>query len=191
MVQHGPWVRSGSSGSVGASVGIGANLADQPELGPFVNFEGGLRAGLTLDDSTHQGLSVGMQLPLVSLLLSEETDATFGFLEFVNVDGYVTGPRLGELDTSFGITASNYHFMPYVQAGRYDEWYATLAVSVPNDDVGVIIGPSYTSVNRKAPTWVAQATYTAAIRTGARETIFMAGISLIFEFHRKNARSGS
>jgi hypothetical protein len=180
---------------VGASFGIGASFADGAELGPFVNFEGGLRAGLTVNDSTHQGVSVGVQLPLVSVLLSDESNAgTFGFLEFVNIDGYVTGPQLGELETSFGVTASNYHFMPYLQVGHYEDWFATLAVSVPSDEAGVIIGligPSYTSLRRKAPTWVTQSTYTAALRMGEGETIFMAGISLIFEFHRKNARSGS
>ena len=177
---------------MGASFGVGASFAEGAELGPFVNFEGGFRAGLTLNDSTHRGFSVGVQLPLVSLLLSDGNHGgTFGFLEYVNLDGYFTGPRAGELDTSFGVTASRYHFMPYVQLGRYDEWYGTLAVSVPNDDVGVIIGPSYTSVNRKTATWVTQATYTAALRIGDGETIFMTGVSLIFEFHRKNARSGS
>ena len=191
VVQHGPWVRPGSSGSVGGSAGIAGDFGGEAEFAPFISFEGGIRAGLPYNDSTRQGVGLGVQLPLFALLVDDANSDTFDFLEYINLDGYFSGPMWGGRHTALGVIASRFHYMPYVQVGEYDDWFATVAVSVPTEANGVMIAPSYTKLRRNTETWVTQATYTAALRTGHGETIFMAGISLIFEFHRKNARTGS
>lgn len=191
VVQHGPWVRAGASGSIGGSAGVAGDFGDDTEFAPFISFEGGMRVGLPYKDSTHQGIGLGAQLPLFALLVDDANSDTFDFLEYINLDGYFSGPMWRERHTALGVVASRFHYMPYVQVGQYDDWFATLAVSVPNEASGILIAPSYTKLRRNTDTWVTQATYTAALRTGQGEAIFMAGISLIFEFHRKNARTGS
>ncbi|HET9439659.1 MAG TPA: hypothetical protein VFO52_05790 [Longimicrobiales bacterium] len=193
VVQHGPWVRHGYSGALGGSGALVANFEDGPDFGAFINFEGGLRAGFTAHDSSYKGASLGVQLPLVAFLDIDDTDDDLGFLRFINIDGYFTGPEVGNgLITAAGATVSNYHFMPYVQLGHYDDWYATLAVSLPRESDLFIVAPSYTSVRRAGTHTVSQATITVGAGQGEGESLFfIAGVSIIFEFHRKNARTGS
>ena len=186
VVQHGPWVHRGYSGSLGASGGASTELDGPATIQPFFSFEGGMRVGITPADSSHEGASIGVQLPLLSVLaaLDASEDAPFAFLQFLQLEGYVTAPRVGGLHTAAGLTASNFHYMPYVQAGRYDDWYSTVALMVARDPDFMMIAPSYTTVARSSPGTLRHVTLTAGVGTTGDETLFMAGFTLIFEFHR-------
>jgi hypothetical protein len=190
VVQHGPWVRPGMSGAIGASAAVTGSFDGTAGLQPFFSFDGGMRAGITPKDSTYDGLSVGVQLPLIALLADayDESDDLFGFAGFLNVDAYVTGPRINERRTAGGLAISRYHTMPYIQFGELDDWYGTLSVMLLRESDVVIVAPSFTDVRRTGDRSVSHLTLTAGVGRGDGETVFLAGLSLIFEFHGKNAR---
>ena len=190
VVQHGPWVRPGSSGAVGSTAGVAAEYGEFGSVSPFFSFEGGMRVGITPRDTSYQGVALGVQLPVIALFadaFESGDDRLFGFLQYLNLDGYVTGPRSGDLRTAVGLTASAYHFMPYVQAGKLDEWYGTLGVIKLKETGAILIAPSYTNLRRVTPRTVSHVTYTAGIGMGGDDVAFLLGLSFIFEFHRKNA----
>jgi hypothetical protein len=191
VVQHGPWVRRGASGAIGGTAGVAAEYGDGSGVQPFFSFEGGMRAGITPNDSSHRGAAIGLQLPVIALFADAfETgdDQLFGFIRFLNADAYITGPTYGATRTSAGVTASSYHLMPYIQAGELDDWYGTLGVILLRESDAVIIAPSFTQVRRNNPTTVSHVTYTAGLGVGGDDVAVILGLSLIFEFHRKNAR---
>ena len=186
VVQHGPWVQRGYSGNLGASGGAMTEIEGSAAIAPFFSFDGGMRVGITPNDSSHSGAAIGVQLPLMALLAMGDGDdeGPFGFLQFINLDGYVTGPRISGLHTAAGVTASNYHYMPYLQAGRYDKGYGSLALMIARDPEFVMFAPSYTTVERQGAGSTRHVTITAGVGNNGDETLFMAGFTLIFEFHR-------
>ena len=190
VVQHGPWVRRGGSGSIGGTAAVAADFGEDGSAAPFFSFEGGMRAGWTPTDSSNNGASLGLQLPVVALFadaFEDGTDQAFGFLQFLNLDGYVTGPRLGKHLTAAGLTLSRYHAMPYIQFGKLDDWYGTASLLLMREDNTIIFAPSFTDVRRTGERSVTHLTFTAGMGMGGDEVAFIAGLSLIFEFHRKNA----
>ena len=164
-VQHGPWVRPGLSGAIGGSAGVAGDVDAAGELQPFFSFDGGMHLGITPEDSTYRGASVGLHLPLISLFANafNETDAAFGFARFINIDAYVTGPQAKELRTAGGLTVSRFHTMPYLQIGKLDDWYGTLAAMFIRDSGVVIVAPSFTDVRRSGNQTVSHLTFTAGI----------------------------
>ena len=186
VVQHGPWVRRGYSGNIGGGAGgVTSDEGDGLRISPFISFEGGLRAGYTPSDSSVHGAAIAFQLPLYSLLTTgDPDDGAFGFLRFANIDGYITGPQVQNLNTAVGFTVSEFHFMPYVQFGQVDDWYFSAALMKFREEAGWILAPSYTSMKKNSRTISTHATYTLGMGNVADETLIMAGVSLIFEFYR-------
>jgi hypothetical protein len=191
VVQHGPWVRRGISAVGGGTAGAAAEWNESGQVAPIISFEGGVRAGITPNDSSASGASLGLQLPLLSLLLdvgapdNDELD----FLQFVNLDGYIALPGPRQLHLGAGMTASNFHYTPYIQAGRLDKWYATLALMLIHESDIVIVAPSYTVVRRQ-DTWLVQhITLTAGFGVNDdAERVLMGGLTIMMELHSKNAR---
>ena len=77
--------------------------------------------------------------------------------------------------------------MPYLQLGMLDDWYGTLAAMFIRDSGVVIVAPSFTDVRRSGNQTVSHLTFTAGIGSGDGELVLLGGLSIIFEFHRKNA----
>jgi hypothetical protein len=191
IAQHGPWVRPGLSGSVGGSAAVAGDVgSDESSLSPFFSFDGGMRLGMPFNDTTHHGVSVGLHLPLLGVLAGafDEQSDDFGVSQLLNVDAYVAAPAGGATSLGVGMTASRYHTMPYIQVGRLDQWYGTLGIMNLNETYTFIIAPSFTQVRRNTEQRVSHITLTAGLGSGESEIAILAGISLIFEFHGKNAR---
>jgi hypothetical protein len=188
VVQHGPWVRRGMSGTLSGGAGISANTDG---ASPFFTFDGSMRAAVQTNDSLHTGLSLGVQLPLMAVLaIGEESnvDDPFGFLRLLHFDGYVTGPVINGVNTAAGLTVSEFHIMPYVQAGRYDRDYVSFAAMFVRESDVFIAAPSYTMLRRNGERSSTMITLTAGVGRGDSETVFLGGITLGLEFHGKNAR---
>ena len=190
VVQHGPWVRPGVSGSISGGAGVSADFADGA-AGPFFTFDGSMRAAVQTNDSLHTGVSLGLQMPLLGLLvIGEESDPDepFEFVRLLQLDGYVTGPVVNGINTAAGLTISEFHVMPYVQAGRYDRDYISLAAMFVRESDVVIAAPSYTWLRRIGDQTLSAITLTAGMGRGEGETVFLGGLTIGFEFHGKNAR---
>ena len=194
VVQHGPWVQPGMSGAVGATGALVGAVGDDTdrEFAGYLNFDGGLRIGIPIiNESTLQGVSFGAQLPLVGLLWIEGDDDD-DLLTFLNFDGYVSGPNIGHRNSAAGVMLSRYHVTPYVQFGEYDKWYGTLAVTTARENNDLfMIAPSFTQLRRMGRNTVSHVTYTVGYGSTGDERSVVAGVSIMFEFHRKNARTGS
>jgi hypothetical protein len=189
VVQHGPWVRPGLSGSLSGGAGAGVNV--DGGAGPFFTFDGSMRASVQTNDSLHTGVSLGVQLPLMALLAFGEEDSSdepFAFLHLLHLDGYVTGPVVNGIHTAAGLTVSEFHVMPYVQAGRYDRDYVSFAAMFMRESDVVIAAPSYTWLRRIGDQTLSAITLTAGMGRGEGETVFLGGLTIGFEFHGKNAR---
>jgi hypothetical protein len=188
VVQHGPWVRRGMSGTLSGGAGIGASTDG---AGPFFTFDGSMRAAVQTNDSLHTGVSLGLQMPLIALLAvgdASEANEPFGFLRLLHFDGYVTGPVFNGVNTAAGLTVSEYHVMPYVQAGRYDRDYVSFAAMFVRESGVIIAAPSYTMLRRNGDQSLTMITLTTGVGRGDSETVFLGGITLGLEFHGKNAR---
>jgi hypothetical protein len=190
VVQHGPWVRRGISAAGGGTAGAAAEWNESGQIAPLISFEAGVRAGITPNDSSSAGASLGLQLPLLSLLMELEApnNDELDFLRFVNLDGYIALPGPRQLHLGAGMTASNLHSMPYIQAGRLDQWYATLAIMFVRESDIVIVAPSYTVVRRQESWWAQHITFTAGYGVSGDERVFMGGLSIMMELHGNNAR---
>jgi hypothetical protein len=188
VVQHGPWVRHGTSGAVGGTAGVAAEYGEFGSVAPFFSFEGGAHIGITPNDSSYKGVGIGVQLPVISLIAAGDSpEGANELFRYLNFDAYVTGPTTGETRTAIGATGSSFHLMPYVQAGRLDEWYGTLGVILLRDSEGLIIAPSFTQLRRNSSWNVTHVTYTAGVGVGGDDVAVLLGLSFIFEFHGKNA----
>ena len=187
VMQHGPWVREGFSGSI---VGSGvALLDDDGGNGGTLGLDGGVRYGWLSADSTGPGVAVGMQVPFVPLvLLADEPNASL--IELVTVDAYVTGPRTASISTALGLNKSMFHTMPYVQLGSRTfnpkGWYTTQALLFLPDHDAIVWLPSMTWLNAEGN--ARRSTHiTVGGALGAEEGIALA-IGIVLEFHRPSAR---
>lgn len=189
VVQHGPWVRPGMSGAAGGTGALIAPVGNDAEgFAGYLNFDGGLRIGVPFNRQTQQGISFGAQLPLTGLLWIEGDDDD-DLLTFINFDGYVSGPMIGGRNTSAGAMVSRYHVTPYVQLGRYDKWYGTLAVTTGRNNTDFfMVAPSYTQLRRLGDRTLAHITYTLGFGGTDSDKSVVGGISIMFEFHGKHAR---
>jgi hypothetical protein len=193
MVQHGPWIYSGPSGAVGAAGGAVAEVSTNAwDAGPLFDFGAGLRVGIPFNDSTHQGVSLGARLPLIGFLALDGSNAD-GIFQVINFDGYVTGPRLGELHTAAGVTLSGYHYMPYVQLGRFEKRYGTVALMRVRDLDLTVLSYGVTWVRHAGEQTLSHVTLLGgyAGRWQNSEDMAFVAIGINFEFIRKNARTGS
>ncbi len=188
VVQHGPWVRDGYSGSVGGSaVAVTDFEFDGNRIAPLISFDGGMRWGFANSDSTSDGFAVGLQVPLIAFLVSgQNTGGSFfsDFLQFINVDGYIATRLTNEVDASFGITASSYHTMPYLQFGKYDKWYTTQAFMLATESTDWMWSPSFTWVQRGRGNTRTHFSINGAVATADDDVIWMAGFSIMFEMAR-------
>lgn len=189
VVQHGPWVRDGYSGSVGGSAVVVTDFEfDQGNrIAPLISFDGGMRWGFANSDSTSDGVALGVQVPLLAFFVVGENDGDSFFsnlLQFINFDGYIATRLTDEVDASFGITASSYHTMPYVQFGKYDKWYTTQAVVLATESTDWMWSPSFTWVQRGSGNTRTHFSLNGAIASGDNDVIWMAGFSIMFEMAR-------
>jgi hypothetical protein len=189
VVQHGPWVRDGYSGSVGGSAVAVTDFEfdEGNRIAPLISFDGGMRWGFANSDSTSDGFALGVQVPLLAFFVVNENDGDSffsNFLQFINFDGYIATRLSDELDGSFGITASSYHTMPYAQLGKYDKWYTTQAVVLTAESMDWMWSPSFTWVQRGRGNMRTHFSLNGAIASGEDELIWMAGFSIMFEMVR-------
>jgi len=182
VVQHGPWVRQGSSGSLGSSFVVVKEAGEGGAPGPLISFDGSMRWGHTTNDTTHEGFSLGVQVPLVALLAAGDFET--GFWQLIHLDGYVVIPATKTLNASFGISGSSFHTMPYLQLGKYDKWYTTQAVMFESESGGKLWAPSFTWVGHERGGNRTHITVTGGLGTDNSDVYWLAGFSIIFEFAR-------
>jgi hypothetical protein len=190
IAQHGPWVRPKLSGSVGGTAAVAGDLDNDSRMQPFFSFDAGARVGFPLNDTTQHGFSIGLGLPLVAVLADafRDYDDDWAIVQMLNVDAYGAFAAGPETNLAVGATVSRFHWMPYIQVGKLDDWYGTLGVLKINDTDTYLMAPSFTQVRRNSPGQVTHITFTAGLGTGEDDIALLAGFSLIFEFHRNNAR---
>jgi hypothetical protein len=154
-------------------------------LAPGFSFDGGMRWGFTANDSATNGLSLGVQVPMIALLAVAETDdGEWTFWRLLNFDGFIATTTADDLNFSFGLTGSSFHAMPYLQLGRFDRWYTTQAVMFINETDSWMWAPSFTSVKRNKGTTATHVTLTGAVGKEDNEVFWMAGVTIMFEFMR-------
>ncbi len=188
IVQHGPWVRRGISGTAGGTAGVASDLIGGTAASPYISLDAGVRAGIAEHDSSRIAGALGLQLPMLSIALLTDIEDPVQITEFVSLDGYVAIPLLSGLHTAAGFTRSSLHSMPYIQIGAYERWFGTLAVMSMHRNDLMLIAPSFTSVERLNRGTVLHLTATVgAGRDHEDETILMFGFGVQFEFHRKHA----
>ena len=75
---------------------------------PWLSIDAGMRLGIAADDSSHQGVSFGFQLPLVALAAIYDAGGEDNFvLRLLNFDGFIALPRIDDLNPAIGLTVSS------------------------------------------------------------------------------------
>ena len=187
VVQHGPWVRKGYSGSVGGSFVAAHEIGESNRVTPIIDLQGGVRWGFPSGDSTSEGVSIGLQVPLIALLALRDAaapDDDFTFFRLLNFDGYIALPAIKGLSPAVGLTRSHFHTLPYVQLGRYDKWYTTQAVLMLEDSESWMWAPSFSWVRPNPGGSRTHLTLSGALAGSGDDRILMGGFSIIFEFAR-------
>jgi hypothetical protein len=188
VVHHGPWVREGVSGNV---LGAGAVLVDQGDPGFLLSIDGAVRYGFVPADTSAPALALGVQLPVLPVLLFSGDDVPLARL--LTGDGYVTALRTSKLTSSIGFSGSLYHQLPYIQVGSRTPddsgWYTTQSLFFLGDSDLLMWIPSFTWVEPSASG--SRTTYLTlgaglGSENGARRTLLIVAMTL--EFHRKNGR---
>ena len=185
LVQHGPWVRPGISGSAGASGFLVVGSTDPVEVQGAFNIEGGVRFGMPVNDSSTSGFSFGLQVPLIAIVAAAEgEDDEFNPSRLLHLDGYVATSVRNDLNLGFGLTGSHYHRMPYMQLGGHDRWYTTHAIMVLRENEGWLYAPSFTAISTNGGSSLTHLTLTGGFRPDDPARGWLAGLSIIFEFTR-------
>ena len=185
VVQHGPWVRRGLSGSVGGSFIAVRETDASGAPSPLISFDGGMRLGLTPNDSSTEGASFGVNLPMLSLLaLTNAVDENFTPWQLLNFEGYVALPATKNLNASFGLTGSSLHTMPYVQLGKADRWYTTQSVLFISESESWAWVPSFSWVSPRNGYTRTHITLSGGLGSDDNDMYWMAGFSIIFEIAR-------
>jgi hypothetical protein len=183
VVQHGPWVEPGLSGSAGASAFM--ILAPGEGIQPWGSIDAGIRLGIG-NEVTHEGVSLGLQVPIVAALYAYDTDDESVIPSLINIDGYIALPKIQDLNPSIGITTNGVYTMPYLQIGKYDKWYTTHSLAFINDEFEDVwfYSPSFTTVHVNGPKSRTLLTFSAGLGKGDDDFILTGGLSIIFEFTR-------
>lgn len=199
FVQHGPWVRSGTSGGF---IVAGSGLKG---FGDAIDSDGGsndksvnvgidfaARGGYVPVDSSKTAFSAGVTLPLWTVLLAGGLDSPADALQFVSADAYFNGPRTSTHTTALGATISSHHYMPYFQFGSRTpsskSWYTTQAFLIlPESDLFIWL-PSITSVNQEARPRATHLNFGAGIGRSRHHSVYMVSVGVTMEFFRKDSR---
>lgn len=193
MVQHGPWVREGTSGGVLIGAAHSNELMSDGELpSTFVGFDAGVHRGWVPADSTSPAFSVGIQTSLWTALLLTNAESWQVALSAGSLDTYVSLPFSDRLATSFGGTISINHFLPYVQFGskRPDGgWYSTQSLLlIPDEEVFVWL-PSVTKFDSDRRPRGTHFTIGGGVGSRRDETLYMFMVAVYMEFfQRKRVR---
>ena len=184
VIQHGPWVEPGLSGSAGGSAFVGMETGEGAVAHPWLSIDGGMRIGIVVNDSSHEGVSLGFQLPLVALAAIYDSGGEDNLvLRLINLDGFIALPRMDDLNPAVGITVSSLHTMPYLQVGKYDKWYTTHGLALITEG-GWLYSPSFTAVRVNSPTSRTHLTLSTGLGGGGGDIVWMGGFSITFEFTR-------
>lgn len=192
MVQHGPWVRGGTSGGlmVGAARTSDARGQDIPAT--LLGFDGGIRTGWVPEDSGKAAFAAGVQTSLWAVLLAAGAESPSQIAQLVMVDAYTSLPLLSGLATSAGVSASYNHALPYVQFGSKlpgkTAWYSTQALLlIPDEDLWLWL-PSIAHVDRDRRPRATHFTIGAGAGRRRGEAFYMFTIGVYMEFFKADAR---
>lgn len=192
MVQHGPWVREGTSGGLLVAGARTNDIASEDIPSTLIGFDGGIRHGYVPSDSSRPAFAVGAQTSLWALLLLGSTESAGAALSFMSVDAYMSAPLLSRLGTAVGLTASMEHMLPYIQIGTkspVNGWYSTQAfLLIPDEDLFMWL-PSFTKSEQDRRARATHFTIGGGIGSKNSRTYYLFMIGAYMEFFRKDARA--